>query len=463
MPDFVLLWTDVLVYLLVGGIAAYVVYVRCHRHLSDRWQQVLRSRLGMAGAVVLCAYGAIGLLDSVHYLPSPSADTAVPAGVLSAFDALVGPLRTRVEKTYSAPLATHAYSRELVDTPDGLSYDYPRLVWGGVRLQDPQSERLPDLLRTMGLAIAQAALCWLALCVIVIGWQAARAGQAFRARLAAVLARETELPWDVALLTSGALLLLLFLCLHLSSGYHVLGTDKVGQDVLYQSLKSVRTGLVIGTLTTLFMLPFAIFLGVAAGYFRGWMDDAVQYLYATLASIPSVLLVAAAVPLAQVYMQANAESFSSLEQRADLRLLLLCLILGVTSWTTLCRLLRGETLKLREAEFVLAAQALGVGHVVILARHVLPNVMHIVLIALVLDFSGLVLAEAVLSYVNVGVDPTMHSWGNMINSARLELAREPIVWWSLAAAFLFMLGLVLAANLFADAVRDAFDPRLRRR
>lgn len=87
--------------------------------------------------------------------------------------------------------------------------------------------------------------------------------------------------------------------------------------------------------------------------------------------------------------------------------------------------------------------------------------MHIVLITLVLDFSGLVLAEAVLSYINIGVDPTMNSWGNMINSARLELARDPIVWWSLAAAFMFMFALVLAANLFADVVRDAFDPRLR--
>jgi peptide/nickel transport system permease protein len=87
--------------------------------------------------------------------------------------------------------------------------------------------------------------------------------------------------------------------------------------------------------------------------------------------------------------------------------------------------------------------------------------MHIVLIAVVLDFSGLVLAEAVLSYINIGVDPTTNSWGNMINSARLEMARDPIVWWSLFAAFVFMFSLVLAANLFSDVVRDAFDPRLK--
>ena len=160
-------------------------------------------------------------------------------------------------------------------------------------------------------------------------------------------------------------------------------------------------------------------------------------------------------------MSNHEDEFTSLAQRADLRLLFLCLILGVTSWTGLARLLRGESLKLREADYVQSALALGVGHLTIIGRHILPNVLHIVLITVVLDFSGLVLAEAVLSYVNIGVDPTMNSWGNMINSARLELARDPMVWWSLAAAFLFMFTLVLAANLFADAVRDAFDPRLR--
>jgi peptide/nickel transport system permease protein len=218
---------------------------------------------------------------------------------------------------------------------------------------------------------------------------------------------------------------------------------------------------VIGTLTTLVMLPAAILLGIMAGYFRGWVDDLIQYLYTTLNSIPGILLIAAAVLMLDVYMTRHADEFTHLAQRADLRLLFLCLILGVTSWTGLCRLLRGEALKLRELDYVQAAQAFGAGHFTVLRRHVLPNVLHIVLITLVLDFSGLVLAEAVLSYVNIGVDPTMNSWGNMINSARLELAREPIVWWSLVAAFVFMFSLVLAANLFSDQVRDAFDPRLR--
>ena len=161
----------------------------------------------------------------------------------------------------------------------------------------------------------------------------------------------------------------------------------------------------------------------------------------------------------QSYMARHEAEFASLSARADFRLLALCLILGLTSWTGLCRLLRAETLKLREMEYVQAARVLGVSHGRILIRHILPNLFHLVLISVALDFSSLVLAEAVLSYVNIGVDPTTESWGNMINGARLEMAREPAVWWSLASAFLFMFALVLPANLFADAVRDAFDPR----
>ena len=260
----------------------------------------------------------------------------------------------------------------------------------------------------------------------------------------------------IVLLAAGMLLAL-------APHYHVLGTDKVGQDVLYLSLKSIRTGLLIGTLTTLVMLPFALAMGIAAGYFGGRIDDAIQYLYTTLNSIPGVLLIAAAVLVVQVQIETHAELFTTAAERSDVRLLALCAILGVTGWTGLARLLRAEALKLRELEFVQAARAFGVHDARILLRHLLPNVMHLVLITVVIDFSGLVLAEAVLSYVGVGVDPGMISFGNMINGARLELAREPVVWWQLAAAFLFMFVLVLAANLFADQVRDALDPKSSRR
>jgi len=248
----------------------------------------------------------------------------------------------------------------------------------------------------------------------------------------------------------------------LSLDYHVLGTDRTGNDVLRQGLKSLRTALVIGTLTTLAMLPPALFFGISAGYFRGRIDDAIQYLYTTLTSIPGVLLIAACVLMMQVYIDSNPGLFPTVAARADLRLFLLCLILGLTGWAGLCRLLRAETLKLRELEYVQAARAFGLGSWRIMLRHILPNVMHIILITMVLEFSGLVLYEAVLSYLGIGVDPTTPSFGTMIDAARLEMSRDPMIWWNLLTAFVFLLALVLSANILADAVQDAFDPRMRR-
>ena len=146
-------------------------------------------------------------------------------------------------------------------------------------------------------------------------------------------------------------------------------------------------------------------------------------------------------------------------EKADARFVALCFILGVTSWSTLCRLIRAETLKISQLGYVQAAHAFGLGNGKIIFRHILPNVLHIILITFVLEFSALVLAEAVLSYIGVGIDPSMASWGNMINGARAEMSRDPAVWWTLAGAFFFMVILVLSANLFSDLVRDAFDPR----
>jgi peptide/nickel transport system permease protein len=463
----VMLWTDALIYVLVFSILLFALYARAHEHLRAPWRQVKRRRLGMMSLVILLAYTAVGLLDSVHFklqVTNTNGEQRSTSGeVLSVLDVIATPLREHDEKTYSAPFATHAYVKEMVQHADGTqSREFPPLKFGGAHLKDPERERSADITNLalvgllIGLVIAATLLgvltAWLSRCEHV----------AFGAMLRRVVRGETATPWHVVLVTLTVIIVLVALSSVLAGKYHVFGTDKVGQDVFYASLKSIRTGLVIGTLTTLIMLPFAVLLGIMAGYFRGWIDDVIQYVYTTLNSIPGVLLIAAAVLLVQVYLQTQGERFDTVE-RADLRLLFLCMILGITSWTGLCRLLRGESLKLRELDYIQSATALGVGHFTIIGRHILPNVMHIVLIAVVLDFSGLVLAEAVLSYVGVGVDPTMNSWGNMINQARLEMAREPMVWWSLAAAFVFMFVLVLAANLFSDAVRDAFDPRLRER
>jgi len=226
-------------------------------------------------------------------------------------------------------------------------------------------------------------------------------------------------------------------------------------------MKSIRTAVVIGSLATLATLPFAIVFGILAGYYKGRVDDVIQYLYTMLSSIPSVLLIAAFVLMIQVFVDKNPQMFETALQRADIRLFLLATILGLTGWASLARLLRAETLKLSELDYVQAARAFGVSNLDIMRRHILPNVTHVVLIVAVLDFSGLVLYEAVLSYVGVGVDPTTNSFGTMINSARTEMSRNPTVWWTLAAAFAFMVALVLSMQFFASAVNEAFDPRAR--
>ena len=459
----VILWTDALVFALVGAVFALVLFIRRHEHLRAPWAEVAKRPMAMGAALVLAVFVVIGLLDSLHYrerLPNSPADKPqYSVEVLSAFDALVGTLRTQQEKTYSAPLAVQLYAKEFVDHDGVAVREYPRLKFGGAHLQNPD-ERNADIARRVLVGTAQGLSIALLVLGLLAAWQARRSRRSYGEWLMAWGAGQLGWPARTVAVMLALIAIVLMVLLHLAAGYHVLGTDKVGQDVLYISLKSIRTGLVIGTLTTLVTLPLAIVLGIAAGYFRGWIDDVIQYVYTVLNSIPGVLLIAAAVLIVQVYIESNPELFDTAAARADIRLLALCIIMGVTSWTGLARLLRGESLKLRTLDYVEAARAFGVSHTRIIGRHIFPNVFHLVLIAIVLDFSGLVLAEAVLSYVGVGVDPSMYSWGNMINGARLELAREPVVWWQLGAAFVFMFTLVLAANLFADGVRDAFDPRM---
>ncbi|MCL2875293.1 MAG: ABC transporter permease [Betaproteobacteria bacterium] len=466
----VLLFTDLLVFTLIACAVFFAIQARKHAPSREAWKRVGRQPVAMASAAILSVFALIGFMDSLHYrlqLPPEQGGSAevreirpvYSSEVLSALDALLMPLRVQMEKTYSTPFARESFQRETVERPDGgQARIYPRLVYGARHLDEGESA-MPDIARRLAWTPLQAlAVTGVLLCVLAVGVVRSQ-GVGLAVAMRRILTGHTELVWRPVLIMGFLVALLLAAGVALAPHYHVLGTDKVGQDVLYLSLKSIRTGLVIGTLTTLIMLPFAVSLGIAAGYLGGWVDDAIQYLYTVLNSIPWVLLVAASVLMMQVMIDTHPQWFDTDAERADARLLALCAILGITSWTGLCRLLRGETLKLRELDYVQAARAFGASTVQILRRHILPNVMHIVLITVALEFSSLVLAEAVLSYVGIGVDPSTFSFGSMINAAREELAREPVVWWSLASSFGFMLTLVLAANLLADAVRDAFDPR----
>lgn len=225
-------------------------------------------------------------------------------------------------------------------------------------------------------------------------------------------------------------------------GRHLFGTDALGKDVFIESLRACRTALIIGGLTTIIYIPLGAIFGIMAGYFRGWVDDIIQYVYTVLYSIPEILL------LISVLIVLGEKSLGKM-----------AFALSITAWVSLCRLIRGETMRQTERPYVAAARALGQSHTQIIFHHLLPNVMHLVLIQLVLGFSNLVLAEAIMSYLGVGSPIGTPSWGNMIDGARGELSREPVVWWTLSSATAALFGLVLSLNLFGDALRRAFDPR----
>ena len=446
------LLTDIFFYLIIFSLCIYINYVRKTPDIKQTWSHVFKNKTGIISSVVLSFFMLTALLDSIHIkdkLYNENTDQYIyTSEIKSLLDIIILPIHKNSEKSYSAPFSSHLYSKETIKINNKDKRIYPKLLHKGNHNKFSEENSYNIFLTTLFSFLKTIFIIFLIYVFIFYK-------KIFKTKDFFYSAKLNK----IFLGSLFSMIFVIMLFYDLGSQYYVLGTDKVGEDVLYKSIKSIRTGILIGTLTTIVMLPFAIFLGIFAGYIGGFVDDIIQYIYTTLNSIPSVLLIASAILMLQVYMTNNPLEFENIYERADLRLFFLCMILGLTSWTGLCRLLRGESMKLREVEYVQASQTFGLSKFSIIVRHIIPNIMHIVIITVVLDFSALVLAEAVLSYVNIGVDPTTYSWGNMINAARLEMSREPIVWWSLFSAFLFMFMLVLFANLFSDVVRDAFDPR----
>ncbi len=468
MPKFVFLWTDIFVWLVFAMTVFYATRVLRNPNARRTWRRVFGAPTPMAAAIVLGIFVGIGMVDSIHFrpridaAPGKGAQAAVYSGeTLSLLDLGFTGLREAREKTYSMPLAYRGFSKEAADEGGKTVREFPRLRYGGRQLVDPGREWAGDIAGRIVTGVVLGLIVAMGVMLVVAGSVASARNEGIVAAWRYMRSTETTLPWSTVYRTVLILGVAIGVLLSLASGYHVFGTDLTGNDVFYRVVKSIRTAIVMGALTTAATLPFALGLGIIAGYLRGWADDLIQYFYTVLSSIPAVLLIAACVLLIQVFIDKNPQLFETGIERSDLKLLFLCLIIGLTEFATMCRLVRGETLKLRELDYIQASQAFGAGAGKIMTRHIMPNVMHIVIITLVLEFSQIVLYEAVLSYVGVGVDPSMSSFGTMLNLARSEMARDPIVWWNLATAFVFMLGLVLAINLFADGVRDAFDPRAR--
>jgi peptide/nickel transport system permease protein len=245
------------------------------------------------------------------------------------------------------------------------------------------------------------------------------------------------------------------------------GFDFSGHSVFWQVFYGARTALLITVLTSVIVLLIGTSLGLIAGYFGGWIDDLITWVYSVVSTIPWLLLVIAVTYTLQ--QNAALADSSTVAPTAFDRvihnffpedLVIVILSLGLTDWVSLCRLIRGETLKLRDSDMVAAGRALGLSELRILFRHILPNVSHLIIITFTLGAVGYLQVEVVLAFLGLGVS-SKPSWGHMIDDAKMTLLRG--VWWEVTAATVAIFIICMALTVLGDALRDALDPKLRGR
>jgi len=233
------------------------------------------------------------------------------------------------------------------------------------------------------------------------------------------------------------------------------GTDIFGRSVWRKTLYGAKISLTVATLASVISVLIGLPLGAIAGFFGKWVDEIIVWLYSTLQSIPYILLI-----LAFAFVLRDKILFKGTTYEVSLSgMTAVYLAIGLTSWVGLCRLIRGEVIKHKQHDYVIAARSFGAGNFYIIFRHILPNVFHLVIIDFSLRFVSFIHAEAILSFLGLGAKD-VPSWGVMIDDARLELGRG--VWWQMAAATAAILFISLALNIFGDALRDAIDPKLKR-
>lgn len=233
--------------------------------------------------------------------------------------------------------------------------------------------------------------------------------------------------------------------LALPSSSHRLGTDHLGEDVLSRILYGARVSLTVGAVVEAIELVIGVSLGLLAGYKGGWWDTVLMRVTDAMFAFPDLLF---AILLVGIWRPATpAGSF-----------LIVFIALALVNWPAMARLVRGQTLSLREKEFVEAARSVGASDWAIVTRHLLPNMLSPIIVAVTVDIANVILAEATLSFLGIGIQPPFPSWGRMINDARPYLLSHPhlILWPSLALG-----ATVLALNFLGDGLRDALDPRLK--
>jgi peptide/nickel transport system permease protein len=236
------------------------------------------------------------------------------------------------------------------------------------------------------------------------------------------------------------------------------GLDVRARSIFWRTLYGARVALIITVVTSLIVVIIGTLLGVIAGYCGGWIDDLIVWLFSTVSSIPWLLLV-----IALAYVIQGRDDPQWVKNHPNIKKYLggvttVIISMALTDWVTLCRLVRGEVFKLRDRDFVMAARAVGIGHGRILTRHILPNIVHVILITVSLGAVGYMQVEVVLAFLGLGITDKP-SWGKMIDDAKLALLQG--VWWEVTAATVAIFIICLALNLLGDALRDALDPRLR--
>lgn len=219
-----------------------------------------------------------------------------------------------------------------------------------------------------------------------------------------------------------------------------LGADIFGRSVMYKTIYGTRTAIGIGLVVTLLSIPIGVILGSVAGYFGGWIDELIVWFYTTLSSIPTILLLIA------------------ISYALNRGITAMYIALVATSWIGMARVMRGEFIKHKSREYVIAADSLGASHFSKIFKHILPNVSHFIILNFSMQFMGAIKAEVILTFLGVGIQG-VPSWGNMIDDAKLELARG--VWWQLTGATVAMFFIVLAFNILGDSLRDALDPKIK--
>lgn len=246
------------------------------------------------------------------------------------------------------------------------------------------------------------------------------------------------------------------------SSSHILGTDYLGRDVFLRALAGIATAVKIGILASLISAVIGVIIGAFAGYFGGWLDDLAVWLYSTFDSMPTLLFILAfALLVSKGFLYpplAGALAVFAGLLNTDTGMMAVYLGIGITGWVSLCRVVRGETMKLRECGYIQAAKVAGQHSFTIIFKHIVPNIFHLVIIYFTMRFAFAIMTEVIVSYLGVGVQMAP-SWGTMISDGQERLWRG--IWWEVAAATGLMFLLVMALNMLGDALRDVLDPRLK--